>query len=133
MASKPIAGALSIGWSAALLKVTSSTTGRVMSLMVSSPVTLSLPSPAGSTLVLLNFAVGYFSASKKSALRRCSLNLLLKASRPDSGKVTSTLEADTLSASYTRVPWTSPKLANGCEKPKWLHCASTLVWVGSRL
>src|SRR3546814_20911505 len=63
--SKPIAGRLVIGWSAALLRVTSSTTGLVMSLMVRSPVTFSLPSPAVSTLVLLKVAAGNLRASKK--------------------------------------------------------------------
>ena len=133
MASKPIVGALLIGWMAALFRVTSSTTGRVMSLMVRSPLTLSLPSPAASTRVLLKVALGNLAASKKSALRRCSLNLGVNASSPDSGKVTCTLELPMLAASYTSVPSTLPKLANGLEKPKWFHWAMTLVWDGSSL
>ena len=50
----------------------SSVTGRVTSLIVRSPVSLYSPSPASSTLVERKVMVGYFSTSKKSALRRCS-------------------------------------------------------------
>src|SRR3546814_8699320 len=66
-----VAGRLVVGWSAALLRVTSSTTGLVMSLMVRSPVTFSLPSQAASTFVFLKVAAGNLRASKKSALSRC--------------------------------------------------------------
>ena len=50
---------------------TSSTTGRVTSRTVRSPVTFQCRRRAA-TDVLLKVSVGYFSASKKSALRRCS-------------------------------------------------------------
>src|SRR5690606_17418444 len=92
VASKPIAGRLVIGWSAALLRVTSSTTGLVMSLMVRLPVTFSLPSPAASTLVLLKVAAGNLAMSKKSALSRCLSKSSEKLSMPVSGSVTSTLD-----------------------------------------
>jgi hypothetical protein len=99
----------------ALLSVTSSTTGLVTSRMVRSPVTLSLSPAPFSTLVLLNVAVGHFAASKKSALWMCLVRSGTSASRPDSGSVTFTLEASTLSASYTSVPSTLPKFAIGLE------------------
>ena len=99
VASKPIAGTFFIGCSEALLRVASSTTTLVMPLMVRSPVIFSLPVPAASTLVLLKVATGNFSASKKSALRRCALNLSLKPLRPDSGRVTATLDLVTSAAS----------------------------------
>ncbi|MNI81068.1 hypothetical protein D3C73_1376480 [compost metagenome] len=105
----------------------------VMSLMVRSPVTVSLLVPADSTLVLLKLAAGNLPASKKSALFRCSSNLAVKLFRPLSGSFTSTVDLVTSVASYTRVPSALPKCALGLEKPKWLHCASTSVWVGSSL
>ncbi|MNW03391.1 hypothetical protein D3C71_1993180 [compost metagenome] len=104
-----------------------------MPLTVRSPVTVSLLAPAASTLVLLKVAVGNLAASKKSALRRCSSNLAVKLFRPLSGRVTSTLDLPTSAASYTRVPSALPKCALGLEKPMWLHCTSTSVWVGSSL
>ena len=44
-----------------------------------------------------------------------------------------TFDFDTSAASYTRVPSALPKCALGLEKPMWLHCTSTSVWVGSSL
>src|SRR5690606_35871532 len=99
VASKPAVGVPLIGWSPTWLMVASSTTSLVMSLIVSSPASFSLPSPAASTEVLRNVASGNLAASKKSSLSRWSLNACTFDSRPDSGSVTSTLEADTSSAS----------------------------------
>ncbi len=113
--------------------VTSRVTGLVMSLMVRSPVTVSLLVPLASTLVLLKVAAGNLAASKKSALFRCSSNLAVKLFRPVSGSFTSTVDLVTSAASYTRVPSAAPKCAVGWEKPKWLHWTSTSVWVGSSL
>ena len=61
------------------------------------------------------------------------LRLLAGFERPDSGRVTSTVDLVTSVASYTRVPSALPKCALGLEKPMWLHCTSTSVWVGSSL
>ena len=133
VASKPAAGTLAIGCSPPPLTVTSRVTGLVMPLMVRSPVTVSLLVPAASTLVLLKVASANLAASKKSALFRCSSNLAVKLFRPLSGSFTSTVDLVTSSALYTRVPSTLPKCALGLEKPKWLHWASTSVWVGSSL
>src|SRR5690606_21938449 len=57
-ASKPAVGCSVMGCGPIWLRVASSTTSRVMSLMVSSPVTFSLPSPAASTEVLRKVASG---------------------------------------------------------------------------
>src|SRR5690606_2529332 len=99
VASKPAAARLSIGCSAKRFMVTSSTTGWVLSLMVRSPVTLSWLGPAASTAVLRKVAAGKRSASKKSALSRWVSKSGTNEFSPDSGRVTSTDEADTLSAS----------------------------------
>src|SRR5690606_24787348 len=127
----PTAGWLVIGWVSTLVLVASRATGLVMSLMVRSPVILILSSPADSTAVLLKVACGYLAASKKSSLRRWSSNAFTCEDRPASGRMTSTLDAATLSASYVMMPSTWPKWAIGFEKPRWFHCATTSVWVGS--
>ena len=54
---------------------------------------------AASTRVLLNVICGWLAASKKSSLRRCSLNAGTWASSPLSGRVTSTEDWPTLSGS----------------------------------
>src|ERR1700736_4509462 len=56
---------------------TARVTGRVLPLMVRSPVRVNRSVPAGSILVLLKVMVGYFSTSRKlddrRSLSRCSL------------------------------------------------------------
>src|SRR5690606_4723047 len=99
VASKPTVGTLPIGCGAALLRVTSSTTGRVTPGRVRSPATCSRPSPRSRTEVLLKRASGKFSASKKSALSRCLSRSATKLVRPDSGSITSTFEFSGASAS----------------------------------
>src|SRR5690606_15772039 len=82
VASKPSAARLVIGCAAALLRVTASTTGLVMSLMVRSAVTVSSPSPMTSTLVLLKVAAGNLAMAKTSALHRCLSKSSEKLSSP---------------------------------------------------
>ena len=99
VAEKPIACFFSIGCSPAPLRVTSRVTDLVMSLMVRSPVTVSLLVPAAATLVLLKVAFGNLPASKKSPLARCSSSLSTKLSMPVIGMVTWTLDLVTSAAS----------------------------------
>ena len=74
-------------------------TGLVTSLMVRSPVTVSLLVPAAATLVLLKVAFGNLAASKKSPLARCSSSLSTKLFMAVSGMVTFTLDLPTSAAS----------------------------------
>ena len=118
----------------ALLSVTSSTTGLVMPRIVRSPVTLSLLPRRRSTLVLLNVAVGYFAASKKSALCRCSSSVRhQRVEARHRQRDVRRWRLRPLSASYTSVPSTLPKLRDRVGETEVVPARETWVWLGSSL
>src|SRR6516164_5257811 len=92
--------------------VTSRTACLVTPRIVRSPVILSLPGPADSTLVDLKAMIGYLATSKKSELMRCLSRSGSRVSTVVASMVTLTEDLEMSASSTTTVPlswWNSPR------------------------
>jgi hypothetical protein len=104
VALKPIDCALVIGCTPCLFKTASKTTGLVTSFTVRLPVILYLFLPKACTLVLLKVMFGYFSASKKSGVFKCSSKAFTLVFKLANGMVTLTDESAGFALSTEIVP-----------------------------
>src|SRR6266545_1525542 len=110
---------------------TESTTGLVMSRMVSSPYSLPWVSSRSSTRLLLKVIYGYFSTSRKSGERRCVSRRSSPVTRLEASICTSTLAAVGLFSSASIVP------VNTLKRPRTVEIIRCLAenwiseWAGS--
>src|SRR6266851_5654928 len=98
---------------------TSSTTSLVVPRMVRSPVTLSFPGAACSTLLDLNVMVGKWATSKNLSLRRSLSRAGSRVSTVETSMVTSTVDLVTSLSSSTIVPLTLLKAPRTVEIAMW--------------